>query len=203
MSNKLSYANRRSYWWFRLIKILYIGIFLFTIGCMITSIQFPKVDLGRSTYTVQCLGNNFTFGDFPSDKVVPNPNKDDGKFIFVSELLDGSKPFSAEANPLDVATKLICKQQSVPVDMDTMYHDIKTGKYDDIYKESKNYNLVILNKVMDDSIKWNDTYMSLLILYVVYYVMGVIVPSLFTYIIFDEKTTVERFVKGAVFKDLL
>lgn len=160
------YNKREKYWWYRLVKAIFVILILFTlwgVGVFGWDAR-PQVDEYESIYRVQCNDNDLTFGQFTDDHI----------YIYSREIID---------DDLEDVVKLRCVFPSLEPDF--LLEEYRKGQYDKYVSVAKNYDLEISDPVIDGS--WGTAFKVWIIGIIITFVIGYILLMLFNYIVFGNK----------------
>lgn len=179
-TGQLQRAEVEQYWWYRLIKVLYILFVLLIAVVIAIEFQLPKVDMGLSTYAVKCNDNSLTYGKYPSTDISYDYSKPYDQQTF---------SFMDDQQTSDIVAKVFCQQgyRDSTQDSITLLGDI-AGKeevyYDNLFTKP-NYTLYISSKVYAPT--WSDVYRSIAYILVAALLLIIVVPLTFSYVLFGRK----------------
>lgn len=176
----LRIEDAHSYWWYRLIKVLYISfLVLLTIG-VIYDLDYPKVDMGESHYQIVCDDKNFTFGNLPGKGVTYNAYLD---------YDDVDQSFSPTDTDFGKSIEVICDLGKVPEGQGSVaiYRAIQANS-----PEYESYDYSVPNYKLELALKEyypTHTDFAISIAWVIFgaIILIFLVPWMFRYIVFGKK----------------
>ncbi len=171
---KISRESADSYWWYRLVRVIYIigsvlGIILLVLGAYET---YPQISYYDSEFSVQCDDLSIApFGHIEGKNVFYTYRRNAGFEFLDSDNLDSYSTF----------TKYACEHNGViddgAVDSDT---------YSKYKSKAENYKLFVSKTVL------NGSWTTFLVTNAIYLIVSLIllikvIPMIFGYIIFGRK----------------
>jgi len=183
---KISRQNAEEYWWYRMIKIIYIiVVILCTIFTfyLIRNSEFgrtPKTDFYASSYGFECIkGSTFKGGKFPSSYVNFNTSKSKNQVYSLNNLGAYELRYTNQMSADDVIKK-VCINGKVPDNIETLLEQPVP------LDSESTYRFIITEEIKDKT--WNKVFQQWLILLFFIWIVLKIIPKVFDYIIFGKES---------------
>lgn len=179
-----SYEKAESYWWYRLVKTLYILFVLAVLTVTLSdgTIERPKTDYYESKYGVSCENGN-SFGRIEGSNISYN-----------WDLSLEEQDFKFKETDMTTIGKVICSLETDPTDEERA-EIIKGVILNDGYQEYlfKPVNFTIEVREEAFSPTWNEFYKSIGWLVFALIIAIIVIPLLFRYILFGKLRIKEDF----------